>query len=146
MRLSAPTNDPRDRTDHALTIVAEAGDPRRFAHHCQFLKFCGLDLANCQWGTFRGRTKLYNYGNARLRCTFWMATQVAIRQRDNSFRDKLGRYVAGHGNDPDGRRKAMIALTAKMARRARCHKDGSRVPPVRRRGGHLMEGPLSIVP
>jgi hypothetical protein len=28
-----------------------------------------------------------------------MATQVAIRQRDNSFRDKLGRYVAGHGND-----------------------------------------------
>lgn len=75
-----------------------------------------LDLATCQSGTFRGRTKLSKYGNARLRRTFWMATQVAIRQRDNSFRDKLGRYVAGHGNDPDRRRKAMTALTAKMAR------------------------------
>lgn len=101
---------------NALTILAEAGDLRRFAHHRQFLKFCGLDLATCQSGTFRGRTKLSKYGNARLRRTFWMATQVAIRQRDNSFRDKLGRYVAGHGNDPDRRRKAMTALTAKIAR------------------------------
>ncbi len=101
---------------NALTILAEAGDLRRFAHHRQFLKFCGLDLATCQSGTFRGRTKLSKYGNARLRRTFWMATQVAIRQRDNSFRDKLGRYVAGHANDPDRRRKAMTALTAKMAR------------------------------
>jgi transposase len=101
---------------NALTILAEAGDLRRFTHHRQFLKFCGLDLATCQSGTFRGRTKLSEYGNARLRRTFWMATQVAIRQRDNSFRDKLGRYVAGHASDPDRRRKAMTALTAKMAR------------------------------
>jgi len=101
---------------NALTILAEAGDLRRFAHHRQFLKFCGLDLATCQSGMFRGRTKLSKYGNARLRRTFWMATQVAIRQPNNSFRDKLGRYVAGHADDPDRRRKAMIALTAKMAR------------------------------
>ena len=101
---------------NALTILAEAGDLRRFSHHRQFLKFCGLDLATCQSGMFRGRTKLSKYGNARLRRTFWMAAQVAIRQRDNSFRDKLGRYVAGHPNDPDRRRKAMTALTAKMAR------------------------------
>ncbi len=101
---------------NALTILAEAGDLRRFAHHRQFLKFCGLDLATCQSGTFRGRTKLSKYGNARLRRTFWMAAQVAARQRDNSFRDKLGRYMEGHANDPDRRRKAMTALTAKMAR------------------------------
>jgi hypothetical protein len=43
---------------NALTILAEAGDLRRFNHHRQFLKFCGLDLATCQSGTFRGRTKL----------------------------------------------------------------------------------------
>ena len=101
---------------NALTILAEAGDLRRFNHHRQFLKFCGLDLATCQSGTFRGRTKLSKYGNARLRRTFWMAAQVAARQRDNSFRDKLGRYVAGHADDADRRRKAMTALTAKMAR------------------------------
>jgi transposase len=33
---------------HALTILAEAGDLRRFRHHRQFLKFCGLDLATCK--------------------------------------------------------------------------------------------------
>ena len=65
---------------------------------------------------FRGRTKLSKYGNARLRRTLWMAAQVAARQRDNSFRDKLGRYVAAHADDADTRRKAMTALTAKMAR------------------------------
>lgn len=101
---------------NALTILAEAGDLRRFSHHRQFLKFCGLDLATCQSGTFRGRTKLSKYGNARLRRTFWMATQVAIRQPNNSFRDKLSRYVDGHAGDLDRRRKAMTALTAKMAR------------------------------
>ena len=101
---------------NALTILAEAGDLRRFGHHRQFLKFCGLDLATRQSGLFRGRTKLSKYGSARLRRTFCMATQVAIRQPNNSFRDKLGRYVAGHADDPDRRRKAMTALTAKMAR------------------------------
>jgi transposase len=58
---------------HALTILAEAGDLRRFSHHRQFLEFCGLDLATCKSGTFRGRTKLSKYGNARLRRALWMA-------------------------------------------------------------------------
>jgi transposase len=89
---------------HALTILAEAGDLRRFGHHRQFLKFCGLDLATCK------------YGNASLRRVLWMAAQVAMRQRDNSFRDKLGRYTERDRHDADLRRKAVTALTAKMAR------------------------------
>lgn len=101
---------------NALTILAEAGDLRRFGHHRQFLKFCGLDLATHQSGQFRGRTKLSKRGNARLRRTFWMAAQVAIRQRENSFRDKFDRYVAKDRHDPDLRRKAFTAITAKMAR------------------------------
>ena len=36
----------------AMTILAEAGDLRRFRHHRQFLKFCGLDLATHQSGQF----------------------------------------------------------------------------------------------
>jgi transposase len=52
---------------NALTILAEAGNLRRFNHHRQFLKFCGMDLATIQSGTFRGQTKLSKYGNARLR-------------------------------------------------------------------------------
>ena len=42
----------------ALTIIAEAGDLRRF-HHCrQFLKFCGLDLSTQQSGLYRGQTRM----------------------------------------------------------------------------------------
>ena len=32
----------------ALTILAEGGDLRRFRHHRQFLKFCGLDLSTAK--------------------------------------------------------------------------------------------------
>ncbi len=52
----------------ALTILAEAGDLRRFIHHRQFLKFCGLDLSTQQSGQFRGTTKLSKYGNAAALC------------------------------------------------------------------------------
>lgn len=101
---------------NALTILAEAGDLRRFKHHRQFLKFCGLDLATHQSGAFKGQTKLSKFGNARLRRTFWMAAQIAIRQRDNSFRDKYERYIARDRDNPDLRRKALTAVAAKVAR------------------------------
>lgn len=102
----------------AMTVLAEAGDLRRFRHHRQFLKFCGLDLATYQSGQFRGQTRLSKFGNARLRCAFWMAAQVAIRQRDNSFRAKYERYIAKDRNNADLKRKALTAITAKMARTA----------------------------
>ena len=41
---------------------------------------------------------------------------MAIRQRENGFRDKFERYVAGDRHDADLRRKAFTAITAKMAR------------------------------
>ena len=71
------TSVPRIGPINALTILAEAGDLRRFGHHRQFLKFCGMDLATIQSGTFRGQTKLSKYGNARLRRTLWMAGQIS---------------------------------------------------------------------
>lgn len=101
---------------NALTILAEAGNLRQFRHHRQFLKFCGLDLATRQSGTFRGQTKLSKFGNARLRRTLWMAAQVAIRQKENSFRDKYERYIAKDRGNADLKRKAYTAITAKMAR------------------------------
>jgi transposase len=100
----------------ALTILAEAGDLRRFSHHRQFVKFCGLDLATHQSGQYRGQTRLSKYGNARLRRALWMAAQVAIRQRENSFRDKFERYIARDRHNADLRRKALSAITVKMAR------------------------------
>jgi transposase len=101
---------------NALTIIAEAGDLRRFHHHRQFLKFCGLDLSTQQSGQYRGQTRLSKFGNARLRRTLWIAGQVAIRQRENGFRHKFERYIARDRDNPDLRRKAMTAIPAKMAR------------------------------
>lgn len=101
---------------NALTILAEAGDLRRFRHHRQFLKFCGMDLATIQSGTFRGQTKLSKYGNARLRRTLWMAGQVAIMQPANGFRDKFERYISKDRQNAHLRRKAYTAIAAKMAR------------------------------
>lgn len=101
---------------HALTILAEAGDLRRFDHHRQFLKFCGFDLAKNQSGTLRGPERLSKRGNARLRCAFWFAGRVAVRLRESSIRDKYERYTAPDPNSPDRRRKAYTAIAAKMAR------------------------------
>jgi transposase len=120
----------------ALTVLAEAGDLRRFGHHRQFLKFCGLDLATYQSGQFRGQTKLSKFGNARLRRAFWVAAQVAIRQRDNSFRAKYERYIAKDRDNADLKRKALTAITAKMARTAHAViKSGSDYRP-------FFEGPV----
>jgi transposase len=101
---------------HALTILAEAGDLRRFDHYRQFLKYCGFDLATRQSGQYRGRTMLSKYGNARLRKAFWMAGQVAVLQRENSFKDKFKRYTAKDRDDRDLKRKAYTAVAAKVAR------------------------------
>ena len=121
---------------NAMIILAEAGDLRRFRHHRQFLKFCGLDLATHQSGQFRGQTKLSKYGNARLRRAFWVAAQVAIRQRDNSFRAKYERYIARDRDNADLKRKALTAITAKMARTAHAViKSGSDYRP-------FVEGPM----
>ena len=100
----------------ALVILAEAGDLRRFAHHRQFLKYCGLDLAKSQSGGSRSREQLSKRGNARLRCALWMAAMSAARMRENSFRDKYQRYIARSPEDADLKRKARTAVTAKMAR------------------------------
>jgi transposase len=101
---------------NAMTILAEAGDLRRFRHHRQFLKFCGMDLATVQSGMFRGQSRISKYGNARLRRTLWMAGQTAVLKRTNSFRDKFERYISKDRHNTHLRRKAYTAIAAKMAR------------------------------
>lgn len=100
----------------ALIILAEAGDLRRFGHHRQFLKYCGLDLAKSQSGAHRGRERLSKRGNARLRCALWMAALRALRMTENGFRDKYERYIRANPTDADLKRKAYTAVSAKMAR------------------------------
>ena len=99
-----------------MTILAEAGNMRRFRHHRQFLKYCGLDLAKTQSGMQRGQEQLSKRGNARLRLSFWLAAVAAVRMKENSFRDKYERYIRAAPDDRDLRRKALTAVAAKMAR------------------------------
>jgi transposase len=101
---------------NALTILAEAGDLRRFRHHRQFLNFCGLNLSTLQSGKSRGQSHISKYGNARLRTALWLAAQTAVRMRENSFRRKFDRYIRANPLDPDLRRKAYTAVAAKLAR------------------------------
>jgi len=100
----------------ALTVLAEAGDLRRFGHERQFLKYCGLDLSTQQSGGFRGGSKISKRGNGRLRSALWIAAGVAVRMRENSFRNKFARYIERDPTNKDLKRKAMTACSAKMAR------------------------------
>lgn len=100
----------------ALTILAEAGDLRRFGHVNQFLKFCGFDLTTQQSGDGRGKSRLSKRGNAELRKSFWMAATIATRMRENTFRKKYENYLQETSKDADVKRKAYVAVAAKMAR------------------------------
>jgi transposase len=100
----------------ALTILAEAGDLRRFGHHRQFLKYCGLDLAKSQSGQSSGKETLSKRGNKRLRMIFWLAGLRAIHLRENEFRAKYQRYMNCNPVDQDRKRKALTVIAAKMAR------------------------------
>jgi len=100
----------------AMVIIAEAGDLRRFGHHRQFLKYCGLDLSKKQSGKTQGPAHLSKRGNAQLRYAFWFAGRVAVRMRENSFRSKYERYIQSDPTSRDRKRKALTAVAAKMAR------------------------------
>lgn len=100
----------------ALMILAEGGNLRRFNHYRQFLKFCGFNLNTHQSGLFRGQSKLSKYGNARLRYAFWLAGAVALRMRENTFREKYENYIKRDPLNADLKRKAYTAVAAKMAR------------------------------
>ncbi len=100
----------------ALTILAEAGDLRRFKHVRQFLKYCGFDLATYQSGLTRGVTTLSKRGNARLRQMLWLAATIAIRMRENTFRKKFTNYTKGDPTNVNLKRKGYTAVAAKMAR------------------------------
>lgn len=100
----------------ALTILAEAGDLRRFSHYKKFLKYCGLNLSTQQSGGFRGMSKLSKHGNSRLRYAFWIAGTSAIRMRENTVRKKYENYIKADPGNPDLKRKAYTAVAAKIAR------------------------------
>ena len=100
----------------ALIVLAESGDLRRFKHHRQYLNFCGFNLSGKQSGQKSAHYKLSKRGNSRLRYAFWLAAINAIRQTENSFRNKFERYVKKDPDNPDLKRKGRVAVAVKLAR------------------------------
>ena len=47
---------------------------------------------------------------------FWQAAQIAIQQQENSFQKKYQRYLKTNSDTADNRRKARVAVAAKIAR------------------------------
>ena len=63
----------------AATILAETGDPRRFATARALVKHAGLAPREKLSGTFTGRTKLTGQGRPRLRVAAWRTVWGAQR-------------------------------------------------------------------
>lgn len=100
----------------ALMIIAESGDLSRFGHYRQYLNYCGFNLSTIQSGNRKNQYHLSKRGNSRLRYAFWLAATSAIRQQENSFREKFQRYISKDPNNKDLCRKGRAAVAAKMAR------------------------------
>jgi transposase len=131
---------------NALTILAEAGDLRRFSHqpvpqvlrprprHLPVRDISGADQ------TIKVRQ--------RSAATHLLDGHAG---RDPTTQQQLPRQALPLCRRPCRRSRSPPQGDDRShrqdgARRARRHQDGNRVPPVRRTGGHQMEGPLSAVP
>jgi transposase len=100
----------------AMMIIAESGDLNRVGHYRQYLNFCGFNLCSSQSGQRQSKHKISKRGNSRLRYAYWLAATIAIRQRENSFREKYERHIKSSPNNPDLKRKAVVAIACKLAR------------------------------
>jgi transposase len=67
------------RLPAAAQILAEAGDPTRFATARSMVKHAGLNPAENTSGNFRGTTRISRRGNPGLRLAAWRATWALIR-------------------------------------------------------------------
>jgi transposase len=63
----------------AAAILAETGDPRRFATARALVKHAGLAPRQRQSGTYTGQTKLTGKGRPRLRVAAWRAAWGALQ-------------------------------------------------------------------
>lgn len=88
----------------------------RFGHYRQYLNFCGFNLCSTQSGQHQSKHKISKRGNSRLRYAYWLAATIAVRQRENSFREKYQRHIKLSPNNPDLKRKAVVAIACKLVR------------------------------
>ncbi len=95
----------------AAAILAETGDPRRFATGRALVKHAGLAPREKKSGTFTGKTKLTGVGRPRLRAAAWRAAWGALQTNTvyaNRYRHLTGRE---HNALKPTQAQAVIAAT-----------------------------------
>jgi transposase len=95
----------------AAAILAETGDPRRFATGRALVKHAGLAPREKKSGTFTGKTKLTGVGRPRLRAAAWRAAWGALQT--NTVYATRYRHLTGreHNALKPTQAQAVIAAT-----------------------------------
>jgi transposase len=98
----------------AAAILAETGDPRRFATARALVKHAGLAPREKLSGTFVGRTKLTGQGRPGLRLAAWRAVWGA--QRANPVYGARYRHLTGREHNKLTPTQAQTAIAAAILR------------------------------
>ena len=98
----------------AAAILAETGDPRRFATARSLVKHAGLAPREKLSGTFTGRTKLTGQGRPGLRLAAWRAVWGA--QRANPVYGARYRHLTGREHNKLTPTQAQTAIAAAILR------------------------------
>jgi transposase len=98
----------------AAAILAETGDPRRFATARALVKHAGLAPREKLSGTFTGRTKLTGQGRPGLRLAAWRAVWGA--QRANPVYAARYRHLTGREHNKLTPTQAQAAIAAAILR------------------------------
>jgi transposase len=98
----------------AAAILAETGDPRRFATARAMVKHAGLAPREKLSGTFVGRTKLTGQGRPGLRLAAWRAVWGA--QRANPVYGARYRHLTGREHNKLTPTQAQTAIAAAILR------------------------------
>lgn len=98
----------------AAAILAETGDPHRFATARAMVKHAGLAPREKQSGTYTGRTKLTGQGRPRLRVAAWRAVWGALQT--NTVYAARYRHLTGRENNKLTATQAQTVIAAAILR------------------------------
>lgn len=145
----------------AATIIAQAGDVRRFRNASAFARFCGAAPIPCGSGQTANRHRLHRGGNRQLNAALFRIAVVQLeapRSRTRSRRDRSrsrtsrapargrhGGLVSGHretDNAPCDRARRQVRPALRRNAPARWPAEGPRARGSQRRG----DGPAEPAP
>jgi transposase len=98
----------------AAAILAETGDPRRFATGRALVKHAGLNPSEHTSATLNGQTRISRRGRPALRCAAWRAAWAALRS-NAVLQAKYARLTGREGSRLAGG-QARIACAAALLR------------------------------